>query len=154
MATHSSILAYRIPWTEEPGGLPSMGLQRVGHDWVTNTHTHHCTIVRISKMEPPNMNMHTWFSKHLRFPQNLLITWVPSVATLLSSESPVQVVWVSLYFSFPKQYSRSINQKESAKMLLIPISIWYFYCPFQYLYQTLRPFLLFHKIFSFVTSSF
>ena len=32
MATHSSILAWRIPWTEEPGGLESMGLQRVGHD--------------------------------------------------------------------------------------------------------------------------
>ena len=32
MATHSSILAWRIPWTEEPGGLQSVGLQRVGHD--------------------------------------------------------------------------------------------------------------------------
>ena len=32
MATHSSILAWRIPWTEEPGRLQSMGLQRVGHE--------------------------------------------------------------------------------------------------------------------------
>ena len=32
MATHSSILAWRIPWMEEPGGLQSMGSQRVGHD--------------------------------------------------------------------------------------------------------------------------
>jgi len=32
MATHSIILAWRIPWTEEPGGLQSMGLQRVGRD--------------------------------------------------------------------------------------------------------------------------
>ena len=32
MATHSSALAWRIPWTEEPGGLPSMGSHRVGHD--------------------------------------------------------------------------------------------------------------------------
>ena len=32
MATHSSILAWGIPWTEEPGGLQSVGLQRVGHD--------------------------------------------------------------------------------------------------------------------------
>ena len=38
-ATHSSILAWRIPWTEEPGGLQSTGSQRVGHDWVTNTTT-------------------------------------------------------------------------------------------------------------------
>ena len=35
MATHSSILAWRIPWTEEPVGLQSMGSQRVGHDWET-----------------------------------------------------------------------------------------------------------------------
>ena len=34
-ATHSSILTWRFPWTEEPGGLQSMGLQRVGHDLVT-----------------------------------------------------------------------------------------------------------------------
>ena len=32
METYSSILAWEIPWTEEPGGLQSMGLQRVGHD--------------------------------------------------------------------------------------------------------------------------
>ena len=38
MAIHSSILAWRIPWLEEPGSLQSMGLQRVGHDGVTNTH--------------------------------------------------------------------------------------------------------------------
>ena len=37
VATHSSILAWRIPWTEEPGGLQSMGSQRVGHDCVTTT---------------------------------------------------------------------------------------------------------------------
>ena len=35
MATHSSILAWRIPWTEEPGRLQSMGLQRVRHDLLT-----------------------------------------------------------------------------------------------------------------------
>ena len=36
MATHSSILAWRIPWTEEPGGPQSTGWQRVGHDWATS----------------------------------------------------------------------------------------------------------------------
>ena len=36
MAPHSSTLAWRIPWTEEPDGLQSMGLQRVRHDWVTH----------------------------------------------------------------------------------------------------------------------
>ena len=37
MVTHSSILAWRIPWTEETGGLQSTGSQRVGHDRATNT---------------------------------------------------------------------------------------------------------------------
>ena len=36
MATHSSTLAWKIPWTEEPGGLQSMESWRVGHDWVTS----------------------------------------------------------------------------------------------------------------------
>ena len=39
MAIHASILAWRIPWTEEPGGLQSMGLQRVGHNGENNTFT-------------------------------------------------------------------------------------------------------------------
>ena len=37
-ATHSSILAWRIPWTGAPGGLQSTGLQRVGHDWAAEHH--------------------------------------------------------------------------------------------------------------------
>ena len=44
MATHSSFLAWEIPWTEEPGGLQSLELQRVGHNLATkqqlHTHTH------------------------------------------------------------------------------------------------------------------
>ena len=39
MATNSSILAWRFPWTEKPGGLQSMASQRVWHDWATNTFT-------------------------------------------------------------------------------------------------------------------
>ena len=38
MATHSSILAWKISWTEEPGGLQSMASQRVRHNWATNTY--------------------------------------------------------------------------------------------------------------------
>ena len=39
LATHSSILAWRIPWTEEPGGLPYTESQRIGHSWTTNAFT-------------------------------------------------------------------------------------------------------------------
>ena len=42
MATYSSILAWRIPGTEEPGGLPSMGSHRVGHDWCDLAAAGHC----------------------------------------------------------------------------------------------------------------
>ena len=47
MATHSSILAWGFPWTEEPGWLQSKGSQRVGHDWENNTHTHIHTHIHI-----------------------------------------------------------------------------------------------------------
>ena len=40
MATHSCILAWTIPWTEEPGGLQSMGSQRIGHDWSNLAYMH------------------------------------------------------------------------------------------------------------------
>ena len=40
MAIHSSILAWKVPWTEEPGGLQSIGSRRVEHDWSDLTHTH------------------------------------------------------------------------------------------------------------------
>ena len=50
-ATHSSILCRKIPWTEDPGGLQSMGSQRAGHDWVTNTHycQYICIYMYVSK---------------------------------------------------------------------------------------------------------
>ena len=48
MVTHSSILAWRIPWTEEPDGLQSMGLQRVRHVLLTKQQQQHCiSVVRL-----------------------------------------------------------------------------------------------------------
>ena len=51
MATHSSILAWRIPWTEEPGGLQSTGLQRVRHDWATSLSLSYYMQVRKQELE-------------------------------------------------------------------------------------------------------
>ena len=42
MATHSSTLAWKIPWTEEPGRLQSMGSKRVGHNWATSLNSLGC----------------------------------------------------------------------------------------------------------------
>ena len=47
MATHSSILAWRIPWTEERGGLPSVGLHTVGPEWSDLAHTHTHTVLSV-----------------------------------------------------------------------------------------------------------
>ena len=51
MATHYSILAWRIPWTEEPSGLQSIVSQRVGHDWSDWAHTY----VSLSKLNITNI---------------------------------------------------------------------------------------------------
>ena len=53
-ATHSSILAWRNPWTEEPGGLQSIGSQRVGHDWATkhSTVNSRAAILKWVSLEP------------------------------------------------------------------------------------------------------
>ena len=50
MATRSRILAWRIPWTEEPGGLPSTGLQKVGHDLATSLTR--CTCMLLNQVQP------------------------------------------------------------------------------------------------------
>ena len=47
MATHSSILAWRIPWTEEPGGLQSIESQRIGHNLSDLAHIHIFTLFKI-----------------------------------------------------------------------------------------------------------
>ena len=60
MATHSSILAWAIPWTEEPGRLKFMGLQRVGHNWATNTLTSQATLGGYSW----GVVYHHWLSQH------------------------------------------------------------------------------------------
>ena len=55
MVTHSSILPWETPWTEEPGGLQSMELQRAGYDCATNTST---SIVNLEGQEELCFNLH------------------------------------------------------------------------------------------------
>ena len=57
MANYSSILAWKIPWTKEPDGLQSMGLQRVGHDLVTNTVTALMSCISGTKKLPLGKNV-------------------------------------------------------------------------------------------------
>ena len=61
MATHFSTLAWRIPWTEEPGGLQSMGSHRVGYDWATDIE-YTCIKTDISSsLEGNTYISHCWF---------------------------------------------------------------------------------------------
>ena len=69
LATYSRILAWRISWTEEPGGWHSMGSQRVRHDWATNTHTAalQCCASFCSTMKQVSQ-VYTYISSLLDFP--------------------------------------------------------------------------------------
>ena len=75
MATHSRILAWRIPWTEEPGGLQSIGLQRVGYKWATSLSLHFHVLKR-SKC--------------------LLISWLQSPSAVILETKKIKSVTVSI----------------------------------------------------------
>ena len=64
MAMHSSILAWESPWAEAPGGLHSMGSQRVRYDWVTNTFTKHV------QQSSPNSILHCHLIPFAMYHQN------------------------------------------------------------------------------------
>ena len=65
MAIHSSILAWRIPWTEEPGGLQFMGSQRVGHDWATEHKVERADIISLFSQVRYYCPYFSLFSKYL-----------------------------------------------------------------------------------------
>ena len=71
MATHSSFLTWRIPWTEGPGGLQSMGSQRVGHYWGTNFHYFLASIVASEMLA----KLFLLFLRRKSLPQNLAALW-------------------------------------------------------------------------------
>ena len=55
-STHFNILVWRIPWSEEPGDLQSMGSQSIGHAWSDWAHTHTCTYVTVSESQHPHQH--------------------------------------------------------------------------------------------------
>ena len=80
MATHSSILAWRIPWTVKPGGLESMGSQKVRHDWsnLAHTHTHsfYNTKINLNNMKWDNIIKVTSTPYSIRNSTFYLIIWL------------------------------------------------------------------------------
>ena len=80
MATHSSILAWRTPWTEEPGRLQSTGSQTVRHDWATSLSLSRFIIAFLPR------------SKHL------LISWLQSPSTVILEPKKIKSVTVSTFY--------------------------------------------------------
>ena len=72
ISIHSSILAWRIPWPEEPSGLQSMGLQSVGHNWETNTSTFTNTFTALFYMTENIYNENFFFLMS----QKLTMAWL------------------------------------------------------------------------------
>ena len=86
MASHSSILAWNIPCTDEPGGLQSMESQRVGHDWVTK---HPCTLP-LEQCDCEKIGMCSTLAflvfQMVKYPPEMQETWVQ----FLSQEDPLE----------------------------------------------------------------
>ena len=83
--THSSILAWRIPWTKEPGGVQSRGSQRVGHDWLTP----HAWCVYVN----PNLPIHPTTPSPLGIHMIILYIFVSISALQIRSSIPFGLPW-------------------------------------------------------------
>ena len=107
MATHSSILAWRIPWMEEPSGLQSMGLQRVGHDWVPNTYP---SCLPVSLSSRISTGLPQWWAQFLlpssQHPLVVLLLQALARACLLPSHCSVTSDCIAL--SCTLLFSRSV----------------------------------------------
>ena len=95
MATHSSILACGIPWTEEPGGLPSMHFQRIRHDWATNTHWTQLLLEHGQTLQPasrPPVSFPEWHNWIKQEPSVLKFVILPSseLKKWVNSEAPFE----------------------------------------------------------------
>ena len=112
MATHSSIPAWKIPWTEEPGGLQSMESQRVGHDWVhAHTHTHTCpsSLVHTHTHTCPSSLVHTHIHTHT-CPSSLELHIVSPISLLINfSTEEKGLVWLDTLGLLKTQPERALG---------------------------------------------
>ena len=81
MATHSSILAWRIPWTEEPGGLQSMGSQRVRLDW-SNLACMHLQWNKTQQLLIASSGKHFWCFIYFSWKVDSFVTINPSITLI------------------------------------------------------------------------
>ena len=110
MATHSNILAWRIPWTEEPGRLQSMGSQRVRHDLVTEQQQY--TYVDRHRLIPPAVAGPSFGGSRV------LVYFHGCVQSL----SHVQLFVTPMDYSLPDSSVRGISQARILEWVAIPFS--------------------------------
>ena len=123
MAAHSSILAWKIPWSVEPGRLLSMGSQRVGHDWATSLTSLHFTVPNktVAYLYPFGVSNErdripgSSFSMHLQS----LVTWVLKFTSEIISISVVLIFLKFLHGSYPHR-SRLVPYTNPWLLLLSP----------------------------------
>ena len=94
MATHSIILAWKIPWMEEPGRLQCMGSQRVGHDWATSLHFKHL-------IGEENNYIHLWRNSHSLW---LDLPLLGNTGTHLCQHTVVLSLRVAVWLAIEKIY--------------------------------------------------
>ena len=103
IATHPSTLPWRIPWTEEPGWLQFIGVQRVGHDWATNTFT-------------DILNKCCFEGKH--FPHLLWDYMVPAYSQLVPSSFPSSLLPSDLHTAWHTAYTQHSLSEWVTRMSL------------------------------------
>ena len=118
MATHCSILAWRISWTEKPGGLQFMGSQRVKHDWAANMHTVSflCPFIHNFLSQPSRRSFGSLglLSKH-----SLTKSSLTDFANSLRSQNTSDFLENSLYTQLPAFISLSIQDLTRVHSSLI-----------------------------------
>ena len=110
MTTHSSILAWRIPCTEEPDRLQSMGSQRAEHDWATNTHTtnelkfYSRLFPHVWQLTTKNPSGNEWWNK----------PWYLEIITLSdANQTKTNIIWYHLYVESKKWHNIIYSQNRN-----------------------------------------
>ena len=111
MPTHSSILAWRIPWTEEPDGLQSMGSQRVWHDWATTLTLRHYHMSMTFKCIITGI-LHNLL-KILIFPLDLLPSFTPFFASGISEIPEVTLITIVSKFYWLHNHNDFLDPSTS-----------------------------------------
>ena len=94
MATHSSTLAWKVPWTEKPGNLQSMGSQRVGHNWATSLSLSSYSMHHVKREVGWILTWIVWCN--LNLPPWMLVSWLLLCRTLSDPESHLTLLMSAL----------------------------------------------------------